>query len=98
MSGCIPILYHSFPCKGYNCSCNPTKMHNISCHDKLCGSLIDHELIEITTKPKSAEKIRVSFYRQNISPIDRLTNGAEGIRKFYNDKNLKRRKLKVIIQ
>lgn len=51
---------------------------------------VDYELIEITTKQRSAKKIRESYYRQNVSPIDRVT-GADGVRKFYNDKNLRRR-------
>lgn len=73
--------------------CNPSKFHDILCDEPVSYSAVDYELIEITTKPRSAEKIRQSYYRQNTSPVDRVT-GSENIRKFYNNKNLRLRKLK----
>lgn len=53
----------------------------------------DYELIIIEDKPKSADSVRKSYYRQNLDPLDKaMEKGPEYVRAYYNGFNLRKRK------
>lgn len=52
----------------------------------------DFELIQVTIK-KTPEQIRKAYLRSNIEPLEKaMEKGPDYVRKYFNDKNLRRRK------
>jgi hypothetical protein len=52
----------------------------------------DYELISVE-KRKTPEQIRKAFLRSNIEPLEKsMEKGPDYVRKFYNAKNLRKRK------
>jgi hypothetical protein len=60
----------------------------------------EFELIEVDRIPNGefSKKVRLSYWMSNYDAVQKaMQYGAEGVRRYYNNKNLRKRKKEVIM-